>query len=131
MSIRDRSRILTTVARLGGARLGGGPISGMSVGGSLQSAAIVSNWLQSMARAGIENPSENLIQMAVMDERLFKALFTQSKDEAAARAAEETVSTAVRYLIRGIGSKAAATETLLVEPLREERDRRSGAIQNQ
>ena len=103
----------------------------MSVGGSLQSAAIVSNWLQSMARAGIENPSENLIQMAVMDEGLFKALFTQPKDEAAARAAEETVSTAVRFLIRGIGSKAAATETLLVEPLREERDRRSGAIQNQ
>ena len=47
------------------------------------------------------------------------------------KAAEETISTAVRYLIRGAGSKAASTETLLVEPFTEERDRRSGAIQNQ
>lgn len=120
------SQLLTVAARLGGARLGGGPISGMSVGGSLQSAAIVSNWLQSMARATIENPSEELIKMAVLDEELFKALYRTPRDEAAARAAEETVSTAVRYLIRGVGSKAAATQTLV-----EERDRRTGAVQNQ
>jgi len=129
------SKILIVAARLGGARLGGGPISGMSVGGSLQSASIVSNWLRSMVAAGIENPSENLIQMAVLDENLFKALYRTPRDEAGARAAEETVSAAVRYLTRGIGSKAASTETLLVEPLvepfTEERDRRSGAIQNQ
>ena len=64
--------------------------------------------------------------MAVLDEELFKALYRQPRDEAAARAAEETVSAAVRYLIRGIGSKAAATQTLA-----EERDRRTGAVQNQ
>ena len=84
-----------------------------------------------MAREGIENPSEELIKMAVLDEELFKALFRTPKEAEGARAAEETVSTAVRYLIRGIGSRAASTETLLVEPFTEERDRRSGAIPNQ
>jgi|21_taG_2_1085346.scaffolds.fasta_scaffold05361_3 hypothetical protein len=125
------SQLLTVAARIGGARIGGGPISGASMGGSLQTAAVVSGWLQNMAREGIENPSEELIKMAVLDEELFKALFRTPREAEGARAAEETVSTAVRYLIRGIGSRAASTETLLVEPFREERDRRTGAIPNQ
>lgn len=124
------SQLLTMAARLGGARVGG-QLGSASMGGSLQSAAVVSRWLQDMAKASIENPSEKLIQMAVLDEELFKALFRTSKDAEAGKAAEETVSTAVRYLTRGAGSRAASTETLLVEPFTEERDRRTGAIPNQ
>tara|TARA_R110002051_G_scaffold210432_1_gene275967 strand:- start:309 stop:2954 length:2646 start_codon:yes stop_codon:yes gene_type:complete len=125
------SKLLSVAARISGARIGGGPISGASMGGSLQTASVISGWLQEMVKGGIENPSQELIKMAVLDEEIFKALYRTPKNAEGAKAAEETISTAVRYLIRGAGSKAASTETLLVEPFTEERDRRSGAIQNQ
>lgn len=125
------SKLLTVAARVSGARIGGGALSGASMGGSLQTAAVISGWLQEMVKSGIENPSQELIRMAVLDDELFKALYKMPKNAEAAKAAEETVSTAVRYLTRGAGGRAASTETLLFEPSTEERDRRSGAIQNQ
>lgn len=116
------SKILVTASRVAGARLGGGVIASNTLGSSLQTAAIISSTLSEMAKAGIENPSQELIKMAVLDENLFKALYSnlENKPEKAAEALsllQRAGQWAISKASRGAGQRTSSAETLLVEPM--------------
>jgi len=115
------SKILTTAARIGGARLGGDVIAGASLGSSLQTASIISGYLSEMARSGIEKPSQELIKMAVLNENLFKVLFKKTSDPEVIESNLSVLDQAVKYAInkasRGAGQRTGSVETLLVEPM--------------
>ena len=65
------SQIIGTGARVLGARIGGART--MSLGGSLQTAAIISKALKEMFDAEIENPPAKIIADAVANKELFDA----------------------------------------------------------
>ena len=113
------SKLLLVASRLAGARIGGGVLSGVSLGSSLQSANIISATLRDMVQAGIENPSEQIIKLAVFDEGLFKALYNTAEEgtEGAVEATRTLTTAAKAYTMRVLagrqGSRVAATSNLM------------------
>lgn len=115
------SAILTTAARIGGARLGGTRLGGMSVGGSIQAAGIASGAFKTLVEAGINNPSEAILSMAVMDQNLFNTLFKELTSEADIKEAQQTMNALTSYImkrtnkLRGVGSVTSAGTGLFLE----------------